>query len=139
MLQHKGLPLIRHILSPFIVSECLNRSTSLLFCPSLIVLEGREGLAFGMEKPAASESCSIISERNPVLVAISSRRERAMEVRVNKLQRHRTTRGDRREGVSSLLPIHASRADWEQGRSGRLGEREARDHLKLNKRFEAIR
>ena len=62
-----------------------------------------------------------------------------MEVRVDEFQRDRATRGDRREGISGLLTIHASRADGERGRSRRLGKREASDHLKLNKRFEAIR
>jgi hypothetical protein len=83
VLKHESLPLIRHILPAFVVPERLQQLASLLLSPRLELLEGREGFTLGFEEPAASEARSIIGERYPVLVAVSSWREWTVQVRVD--------------------------------------------------------
>ena len=45
------------------------------------------------------ESRGIICKQDPVLVTIGSRWKQTMEIGMDEFQRHRMTRGDRREGV----------------------------------------
>ena len=72
MLKHELLPLIRHILTAFVVPEQFESLPSLLFCPRLILLEGIKGFTLLLEEPAASEPGGIVSEGDPVLVPIYS-------------------------------------------------------------------
>jgi hypothetical protein len=84
MLKHVVLPLIRHILSTFVVPKRFESPASLLLSPSLIVLESVKGFTLLVEEPAAAKLRGIISKWDPVLESICRRRERTMEVRMNK-------------------------------------------------------
>jgi hypothetical protein len=85
MLKHVLLPLIRHILTTLVIPKRLESLAGLLLSPSLVVLESLEGLTLLVEEPAAAETRGIISERDPILESVSSRRERTMKVRVDEV------------------------------------------------------
>src|ERR1700733_10433401 len=133
MLWHESLPLVRHVLATFIVPKRFESLASLLLSPSLIVLESVKCFTLFMEEPAAAVARGIISERDPVFESVSSRRERTVKVRVNKLQGDRATRSRLGEWVSSLLPIHARGTDWNRVRH--IWERKIGYHFMLNQRF----
>src|ERR1700733_2785002 len=107
MLWHEFLPFVSHDFPTFIVPKRFESLASLLLSPSLIVLESVKCFTLFMEEPAAAVARGVVSERDPVFESISSRRERTMKVRVNKLQGDRATRSRLGEWGSSLLPIHA--------------------------------
>jgi hypothetical protein len=83
MLKHVVLPLIRHILSTFVVPKRFESLAGLLLSPSLIVLESVKGFTLLVEEPAAAKSRGVISKGDPVLESVRRRRERTMEVRMD--------------------------------------------------------
>jgi hypothetical protein len=107
-LGHVVLPLIRHVFTAFIVSQCLQLETSLLLCPSMIELEGIKGLAFLPKKVNAPEARHIVNEAYPVSIArLSRNRQRTMQVRMHQFQKLRATSTGMAEREAFLLSIEA--------------------------------
>jgi len=107
-----------------IVPKRFENLAGLLLSPSLVLLESVECFTLLVEEPAAAITRGVISERDPVLESVSSRRERTMKVRVDKFKREGAARSGLGEGSRVCLPsMHEGQTGIELGTLGAKGPR----------------